>query len=33
MMSGERYDAAHPHLIEKLEATRELLWELSLIHI
>lgn len=29
MMSGERYDAAHPHLIEKLEATRELLWEFN----
>lgn len=27
MMSGERYDASHPELIRRLEATRELLWE------
>lgn len=26
MLSGEPYDAAHPYLIQKLEATRQLLW-------
>ena len=27
MMSGEPYDAGHPYLLERLEATRELLWQ------
>ena len=29
MMSGEVYDAAHPALIRRLEATREKLWEFN----
>lgn len=29
MLSGEPYDAAHPHLIERLQATRRLLWEFN----
>ena len=29
MMSGEPYDAAHPELIRRLEATRERLWEFN----
>lgn len=29
MMSGEMYDASHPSLIRKLEATREKLWEFN----
>ncbi|MDE7380675.1 MAG: sugar O-acetyltransferase [Muribaculaceae bacterium] len=29
MMSGEIYDATHPHLIQKLEKTRELLYDFN----
>lgn len=29
MTGGERYDASHPHLIERLEKTRMLLWDFN----
>lgn len=27
MLSGEKYDASHPHLLEKLTVVKDLLWE------
>ena len=29
MMSGEIYEASHPHLISELEKTREMIWEFN----